>query len=125
MGQGAIAQGALVVLPPHGGIAIDSACSGFTWAIITGATGLVLATGHRQGWLRTALIILGGVALALLLNVVRLVIMTLATVYWGEAVFEFWHGPWGGQILSGLLLTVYYYDGDRWQGGDLEAPGQP
>ncbi|HTL88448.1 MAG TPA: archaeosortase/exosortase family protein, partial [Leptolyngbya sp.] len=49
-----------------------------------------------------------GIGLALTLNVLRISVMVLAAVYWGEAAFEFWHGTIGGQIFSGVLFTLYY-----------------
>ena len=52
-----------------------------------------------------------GIVLALAFNVPRIVLMTLAVVYWGKDAFEFWHGAWGGQIFSDRdnhLLSNYY-----------------
>jgi hypothetical protein len=33
----------------------------------------------------------------------------MASIYWGEAAFDFWHSTWGAQIFSAVLFTVYYY----------------
>jgi len=49
------------------------------------------------------------VVLALIFNVPRIMLLAIAAVYWGETSFKFWHGPWGGQMFSGVLFTVYYY----------------
>ena len=49
-----------------------------------------------------------GIVLALAFNVPRIVLMTLAVVYWGKDAFEFWHGAWGGQIFSAIVMTTYY-----------------
>ena len=49
-----------------------------------------------------------GIVLALAFNVPRIVLMTLAVVYWGKDAFEFWYGAWGGQIFSAIVMTTYY-----------------
>jgi exosortase/archaeosortase family protein len=50
-----------------------------------------------------------GVVASFIFNVPRVMLLAIASVYWGHGAFEFWHGPWGGQLFSGILFMVYYY----------------
>lgn len=92
-----------------GGVEIGWGCNGFDMAFTMAATGLLLGLILKQSWLQTLGLVIIGIALALVLNVPRIVLLTLAAVYWGEESFQFWHGPWGGQIFSSILFTIYYY----------------
>jgi exosortase/archaeosortase family protein len=54
-------------------------------------------------------LIVMGWTVAMVLNVPRIMLLAIASVYWGEHSFEFWHGPIGGQMFSAVMFTVYYY----------------
>lgn len=108
MGQPAVAQGQYISLPA-GSVYVGSGCSGFDMAFSVAVCSLLLGLFLKQTWPKISFAILIGVCLALLLNIPRIVLLSFAGIYWGEASFDFWHGAWGGQIFSGLLFTMYYY----------------
>ncbi len=108
IGQSATATDIYIYLPT-GGVEVGWGCSGFNMAFTIAATGLLLGLTLNQSWLKTLWLVILGVALAFIFNVPRIVLLTLAAVFWGEKSFEFWHGAWGGQIFSTLLFTAYYY----------------
>jgi exosortase len=108
IGQPAIAQGTFVVLPA-GAVDVDWGCNGFNMAFTIAATGLIMGLFLKQSAPKVAVMMIVGAILALIANVPRIMLLTFAAVYWGEAAFKFWHGHWGGQIFSGVLFTVYYY----------------
>lgn len=88
---------------------VDWGCSGFNMAVAMGVTGLLVGLFFEQSRLRTISLILIGIIVALLFNVVRVALVTLALAYWGDYWFDFWHGSWGAQIFVGILFTLYYY----------------
>jgi exosortase/archaeosortase family protein len=107
-GLQAAADGSFVTMPA-GAVDIYWGCNGFDMALTTMAAGLIIGLLLKQSWQKiTAMIILGTI-LALMFNVPRIMLLAVASVYWGPSWFGFWHGPWGGQIFSGVLFTVYYY----------------
>ena len=108
MGQPAISEGPFLSLPT-GSIEIKPGCSGLKMAVTIAFGSLLLGLFLKQRR-RTILCCMAiGIALALVFNVPRLVLMAMAVVYWGKDSFEFWHGPWGGQIFSAIVFTIYYY----------------
>lgn len=108
MGYAATPRGTYVYLP-QGAVEVASGCSGFDMAFLLVGASVVLGLFLHQKWSKIALVAFLGAILALLFNIPRVVMLTFAAVYWGKASFEFWHGPIGGQIFAGILLTVYYY----------------
>jgi len=108
IGQSAAASGQYVNLP-SGSVLVGSGCSGFDMAFSIAGCSILLGLFLNQHWFRITFAVLIGIGLALILNVPRIILLTFASVYWGEGSFEFWHGAWGGQIFSGLLFTIYYY----------------
>jgi exosortase len=98
-----------IVSLPTGAVQVDWGCNGFNMSFTMAAAGLILGLFLKQGWLKTLGIMAIGVVLALIFNVPRIMLLAIASVYWGEASFKFWHGPWGGQMFSGVLFTIYYY----------------
>ncbi|MBD2021735.1 archaeosortase/exosortase family protein, partial [Leptolyngbya sp. FACHB-36] len=108
IGQPAVVQGTLVSLP-GGSVEVAWGCNGFNMAFTMAAAGLIMGLFLNQSRLQTIGLMAIGIVLALVFNVPRIMLLTLASVYWGKAAFEFWHGPWGGQIFTGVLFTVYYY----------------
>ena len=94
---------------PKGAVEVGWGCNGLDMAITIAAAGLFMGLLYKQK--RTQMIWLTGLGamIALIANIPRLMLVTIAHVYWGEWWFHFWHGFWGGQIFSGVLFTLYYY----------------
>ena len=109
IGQPAISEGAYIAIPPHGAVHVDWGCNGFTMAVQMAIAGFLMGIFLKQNWFKTTLMVVTGAILALIFNIPRIMLLTLAAVYWGEGWFEFWHGTWGGQIFIGILFTLYYY----------------
>jgi exosortase/archaeosortase family protein len=93
----------------NGGVEVYPGCSGFDMAMTMIGLSVLVGIIFHLNIKRTVMLTLASVALALILNVIRIALMTLATAYWGDEVFDFWHGSWGGQIIVGVLFTAYYY----------------
>ncbi|NJR70210.1 MAG: cyanoexosortase C [Synechococcales cyanobacterium CRU_2_2] len=108
MGQQAVANSDLVTLPA-GSVQVAPGCSGFAMAFTLAGTGLILGLFMALSSKKTALLITSGIAISLIFNVPRIMLLANAAVYWGEKSFEFWHGTWGGQIFASVMFTVYYY----------------
>lgn len=108
IGQPAELDGATVALP-GGAVKVVWGCNGFSMAITLAAASIILGLFFNQRFSKVVLLIATGVAIALIGNIPRIMLMALAEAYWGKAAFEFWHGPWGGQIFATILLTIYYY----------------
>ena len=98
-----------VISLPDGAVRVDWGCSGFDLATIAAVTSLLLGIFWKQPMWKTSIFVLMGIAFSLIANVPRIMLMTLASVYWGPESFEFWHGFWGGQIFLSILFTVHYY----------------
>ena len=98
-----------VISLPTGSVRVDWGCSGFDLATIAAVTSLLLGIFWKQPMWKTSLFVLMGIIFSLIANVPRIMLMTLASVYWGPESFEFWHGFWGGQIFLSILFTVHYY----------------
>ncbi len=108
IGHAAVAQGALVTLP-QGSVLVGSGCSGFTMAFTLAGCSALLGLFFRWRWPKTVGLMAFSIALALLLNVPRVMLLAIASIYWGKESFEFWHGPWGGQMFAMVMFTAYYY----------------
>ena len=98
-----------IISLPDGAVRVDWGCSGFDLATIAAVASLLLGIFWKQPMWKTSLFVLMGIAFSLISNVPRIMLMTLASVYWGPESFEFWHGFWGGQIFLSILFTVHYY----------------
>lgn len=109
LGQPAQVQNGTYVAFPTGSVDVYWGCNGFDMALTMMATGLIMGLFLKQSWQKILMYIVLGALLALLFNVPRVMLLAVASVYWGKSWFDFWHGPWGGQIFSGALVTVYYY----------------
>lgn len=90
-------------------VRVDWGCSGYDLACIAAVASLLMALYFEQSFVKTILLVLAGIGLALVANVPRIMLMTMADAYWGPKSFEFWHGFWGGQIFLMILFTVHYY----------------
>jgi exosortase/archaeosortase family protein len=94
---------------PEGAVLVASGCSGFDMSFTLAATGWLMGLFYRLRGRQTLLIMVMGVAVSLTLNVPRIMLLTISSVHWGKASFEFWHGPIGGQIFASILFTIFYY----------------
>jgi exosortase/archaeosortase family protein len=103
------ADGPYVRIPPQHSILIYPGCSGFGMALVLIGLGFLIGRMRGFSGAKTCFLMTIGWALALLSNILRIMLMTIAIVHWGTASFEFWHGPIGGQIFSSFLFTAYYY----------------
>jgi len=109
IGQPAIAEGTFVAIPPSGAVDVQWACNGFDMAVTMAGAGLVMGLFLKQRWSGVLTIMILGAGLALIFNVPRIMLLAIASIHWGRESFKFWHGPWGGQIFTGVVFTVYYY----------------
>jgi len=90
-------------------VEVASGCSGFDMAFVLAGVGLIMGLFFKRSWSKIAALVATGIALALIFNVPRIMLLSFAVVYWGKESFEFWHGGIGGQIFATILLTIYYY----------------
>lgn len=109
MGYQVVVEGRFLSVPGSGAVEVGYGCNGFSMAVRIAIASLILGLFMKQRWSTIARWMGVGAILAFIFNVPRIVLLTFASIYWGKASFEFWHGPWGGQIFSGILFTVYYY----------------
>ena len=113
IGQPVAVEGMILSLSntidPKKAVQVGSGCSGFDMAFSLAGAGLIMGLFFKQSWLKIIALVTTGVALALMFNVPRIMLLAFAAVYWGKESFEFWHGAIGGQIFATMLLTVYYY----------------
>lgn len=109
IGLPAVVDGIFVSLPPNGTVEVGWGCNGFNMAFTMAATGLIMGLFYKQRWPKILAIVVFGIVLALLFNVPRIMMLTIAAVHWSDAAFDFWHGGWGSQIFTAILFTPYYY----------------
>ena len=121
LGQSSSVDGILVFLG-EGSVKVASGCSGFDMAVPIAGFAFMLGLFFHLKWTKTLLLIIVGVALALLLNIPRIMVLANAAVYWGEDSFYFWHDSWGAQVFSGILFTIYYYVAMPIIGDQVTAP---
>jgi exosortase len=108
IGFKAVAEGSLLSLP-EGAVEVASGCSGFDMAFTLFAVGGLMGLYYRLKKRQTLAIMAVGVALALATNIPRVMLLAIASIHWGKASFEFWHGPIGGQIFAAILFTIFHY----------------
>lgn len=94
---------------PKGAVEVGWGCNGLDMAITVAAAGLFMGLLYKQKRSQMIGLILVSTVISLIANIPRLMLVTIANVYWGPGWFHFWHGFWGGQIFSGVLFTIYYY----------------
>ncbi|MFH7244811.1 MAG: cyanoexosortase C [Spirulina sp.] len=109
IGQPAIADGPYVAIEPIGAVDVNWDCNGFAMACTIAASGLIMGLLLKQPWSKIGLMMLAGFVMGLVFNIPRIMLLTMASVYWGQESFNFWHSNWGSQIIAGLILTAYYY----------------
>ncbi|MBW4480963.1 MAG: cyanoexosortase C [Tildeniella torsiva UHER 1998/13D] len=108
IGFPAVQEGVYITFP-EGAVEVGWGCNGLDMALSIAATGFIMGILYKQKPRQMAILIGIAVVISMLFNIPRLMLVTIAHVYWGEWWFNFWHGFWGGQIFVGVLLTVYYY----------------
>lgn len=108
IGQAATVHNTIITLP-GGSVDVNWGCSGFDMATIMATASLVLGLFLKQSFPKVVGLVVIGVMLALVANIPRIVLLAMSEAYWGRSTFEFWHGPWGGQIFSTIMFTIYYY----------------
>jgi exosortase len=108
IGQPVSLQDTIIQLP-GGAVHITWGCTGFNMALSVAVAGLLMGLFFKESPRKTLMLIAAGILLALLINIPRLVLLSMAEAYWGKSSFHFWHDGWGAQIVSGTLFTVYYY----------------
>ncbi|MGG6263555.1 cyanoexosortase C [Leptolyngbya sp. AN03gr2] len=108
IGHPAIQNGTFITLAGKT-VDVNWGCSGFDMASILAVASFVLGLFLKQSPIKITLMIAIGIVLAFVANVPRIMLLAASEAYWGRSSFEFWHGPWGGQIFSTILFTIYYY----------------
>lgn len=108
IGQSAVAKGTVIIMA-DGAVQVAYGCNGLYMAVTMAVASFVLGLFLKQSKGAIALMMMVGAVLAFITNVPRIMLMTLASVYWGEHWFRFWHDSWGGQIFVSGLFTIYYY----------------
>lgn len=88
---------------------VDWACNGFNLSAEVAVGSIILGLLLKQTLPKIVMLTSVGIALALIFNVPRIMLMAMANAYWGDEAFGFWHGLWGGQIFSCIVFTIYYY----------------
>ncbi|MGI0490295.1 cyanoexosortase C [Alkalinema pantanalense CENA528] len=100
---------AAIVRMSTGSVFVAPGCSGFDLAFTLCGLGFLLGRLMQTRWRKTLLVMGAGILLAWIANVPRIMLLAIASVYWGKASFDFWHGPIGGQIFAGIVFTIHYY----------------
>ncbi|MFK8186048.1 MAG: cyanoexosortase C [Phormidesmis sp.] len=102
-------QKGIYITFPEGAVEVGWGCNGLDMAITIAAAALFMGLIYKQKRSQMIGLIVIAASIALVANVPRLMLVSIAHVYWGPKWFDFWHGFWGGQIFSGILFTGYYY----------------
>ena len=108
IGFTAIPRGEFILFP-EGAVEVGWGCNGLDMAITVALAALLLGLLYNQDRNQMVALISCAVVVSLLANIPRLMLVSIAYVYWGPTWYNFWHGFWGGQIFSGILFTGYYY----------------
>ena len=101
IGQTATVDWTLISLPA-GTVRVDWGCSGYDLACIAAVASLLMGLFFKQSFWKTSLLVLVGIILAMIANIPRIMLMSMADAYWGPESFEFWQGFWGGQIFVSI-----------------------
>ena len=109
IGKSAIVEGTILALPPDGAVDIAWGCNGFDMAVTMAVSSWLLGLFLKQNKSAITIMVIIGTLLAFAFNIPRIVLLALASVYWGQSSFDFWHGAKGGLIFSSVLFTAYYY----------------
>jgi exosortase len=93
----------------NGSVEVGAGCSGFDMMISISAVAIIFGLIYKQHWKKIFFAVSIGIVMAILINVPRVMLLAHVVGYYSDAVFDFWHGPWGGQIFMAILFTPYYY----------------
>ncbi len=93
---------------PQGSVDVYWDCNGFDMALTVIAASLVIGLLRKQSRLQIFSFMGVGIVIALLFNITRVMIMTIALVHWGDYWLNFWQGPLGSQLFAGCVLAAYY-----------------
>jgi exosortase len=94
---------------PSATVGVDEACSGVRSFQSTLMASVFLGELYRFSPLRRAAVVVGGVGLALLLNVGRTLLLTLAMYHRGESALDALHDPAGYAVL--LIAFAFLWGG--------------
>jgi exosortase len=108
IGQPAVVDGVFISLS-NGAAKIGWGCNGFDMAATMVVASFVLGLFLKQSRSKIMAMMAIGAILALASNIPRIMLVTIAAVYWGKYWFDFWHDSWGSQIFVSVLFTIYYY----------------
>lgn len=108
IGRAATPDGVFIVLP-EGAVEVGWGCNGLDMAITMSIAGLFMGLIYKQSRKKIFWMMLAAALIAMAANIPRIMLVTIAHVYWGKEWFQFWHGFWGGQIFVSVLFTIYYY----------------
>jgi exosortase/archaeosortase family protein len=108
IGWSATPRGRMIVMP-EGAVEVGWGCNGLDMAITMAIAVLFMGLFFKLNKTQIFGLMAVTSVLALIANIPRLILVTIAYVYWGEQWFQFWHGFWGGQIFSSILFTIVYY----------------
>lgn len=106
LGFDVVQQGSLIQLPT-GTVDVEFACTGAALLGLLLQVSVLLATITR--WRRLRPLVGWSIAIATLLSMIRVAIM--AAVAGNQTAFQFWHGPYGGQIFTLIALASLGYGG--------------
>jgi len=108
MGQASSVVGNSILLNGES-VVVAPACSGIDMALSLACLCLILGLIFKYSPRRIGAAMLICAGIAMVFNIPRVMIMVIAIVYWGQESFDFWHGPWGGQIFATIMFTAAYY----------------
>lgn len=99
-------QGVNVILPT-GGIEIYPGCSGLNAILLLLQLSLVFIVVFPVNIFQRMLLPIVAVSLAFIINIFRLVLMTLLVADSNHQGFEYWHGESGSQIFSTISILAF------------------
>ncbi|BAC89119.1 exosortase/archaeosortase family protein [Gloeobacter violaceus] len=120
-------QQTVIRLGDTGGVDVNAACSGVRSLLEIGvlATAAIFTLSRRSRRDNGFYLALCA-ALVLALNAGRVLLLAVASVYWGRPLFDALHEGWGAQLYSGgisaatVLFTCWYF---RWNPFDTPKAG--
>ena len=93
---------------PQGSVDVYWDCNGFDMALTVIAASLVIGLLRKQSRLQILSFMSVGIVAALIFNISRVMLMTIALVHWGDRWLNFWQGSLGSLLFSGCVLAAYY-----------------
>ncbi|MCX8091280.1 MAG: exosortase/archaeosortase family protein [Verrucomicrobiae bacterium] len=114
-------QAGNVIEVSNGKVGIDEACSGIRSLQATLMIAVFFGEWYRLTVRRRIGVVLGGVALAMICNMIRTFILVRVCAVGGSAALERWHDPTGVGILL-VCFTAIWLIAERLGNGGLRAP---